>query len=84
MTVTSSRSPSTRWTHQHGQKRKHATPELAQNHADELNTAKLIKGAKPWGIYPCQWPDHYKYGETADEHWHVGRDGALTRKPHHA
>lgn len=24
--------------------------------------------------YPCRWADHWAHGETAPEHWHIGRE----------
>lgn len=77
--MTSSNSPSTRWTRQHGQKIKHQYPGEAQQHADELNDKRPADDSSPpWEIYPCHWGDHYKYGEVAEEHWHTGRSKRST------
>lgn len=72
--MTKNRSPAARWTNQHGQKLGHATEEIAQAHADELNARD--GQVSIWEPYPCRWGSDYRRGQTAPKHWHVGRRGA--------
>jgi hypothetical protein len=79
--MTASKSPSTRWSQEHGGRRRgpggeraakicHDSPESAQQHADEVNARCLYRGH----VYSCRWGDRYETGEIHAEHWHVGRN----------
>lgn len=79
--MTASSSPSTRWSKEHGGRRRgplgertpkicHDSPEAARLHADEINARR----GQRWSVYSCRWGDRYEAGETHAEHWHVGRN----------
>jgi len=66
------RSPSERWTKEHGGKIAHRWRWQAVWHAWQINTFR-DDGRGVREPYPCQWGQWYRDGETAPRHWHVGR-----------
>lgn len=69
--MTSSRSPSSQWTGEHGHKIAHRNWLTAKWHAINLSRKRAPRG--PWEPYPCRWGQWYQDGRTAKKHWHVGR-----------
>ena len=70
-----------RWRLQHGdgdqRPRKHVFWRIAQAETAAAHVGLHVSA------YPCRWHDEYERGETAAEHFHVGKDVAGGRHSGH-
>lgn len=66
------RSPSYRWTHEHGRKKLHRFWIQAWWHAWSIRNHRTYFPGQKRVPYPCLWGVSKDAGETARRHWHVG------------
>lgn len=68
--MTKRRSPSERWRAQHGFKIRHRLPVDAFWH---WRANSIDRPDRLYSIYACRWGDWHRDGETAPQHYHVGK-----------
>jgi hypothetical protein len=60
--------------HRNGGKVVYATWLAAARAAKNMSNIHRMQEDPPaFDFYSCTWADRFEDGETADEHWHVGR-----------